>query len=279
VSRRAGGRAPPAVVRPRRWLISVRRVVAGRRTLTPVRLPALVLVLAAAAFAAPAARACGVSTADGLSSCSLEEHEEETRPRWRAGAAGLYTSTTIDFGNFRSAETRGSVTAALAYQPTRRLTFQLAAGSTVGGHLDTPAGVYDFSPGPTVAIGASYRLIQGTRPFVILTANLSFSDAETRPSNPDAASNSIAHYDAFDLRGGVLVGTTLWRLLSPYAVVRAFGGPVYWSLQGEDVIGTDAHHYQVGAGLTLVVVHRVDVFVEGIALGERSLAAGAAFAF
>ena len=243
-----------------------------------------VLVLAAAVLAAPAARACGVSTADGLSSCSLEEHEEETRPRWRAGTAGLYTSTAINFGAFRSDETRGSIIASLAYQPTRRLTFQLAAGSTVGGHLDTAAGVYDFSPGPTVAIGASYRLVQGTRPFVILTANLSFSNAETQLSGADAAANPAVpnpevRYDAFDLRGGVLVGTTLWRLLSPYAVVRAFGGPVYWQYQGANVTGTDAHHYQVGAGLTLVVVHRVDLFVEGIPLGERSLAAGAAFAF
>jgi hypothetical protein len=41
----------------------------------------------------------------------------------------------------------------------------------------------------------------------------------------------------------------------------------------------DAHNYQVGAGLTSVVVHRVDLFVEGIPLGERSLAAGAALAF
>jgi hypothetical protein len=245
--------------------------------LPPVRLLILVLVFAAAAVAAPAARACGVSTADGLSSCSLEEHEEETRPRWGVGAAGLYTSTVIDFGDFRSAETRGSVIASLAYQPTRRLTFQLAAGSTVGGHLDSPAGVSDFSPGLTMAIGASYRLVQGTRPFVILTANASFADAETHLRGADAVSGP--HYDALDLRGGVLVGTTLWRLVSPYAVVRAFGGPVYWSVQGEDVIGTDAHHYQVGAGVTLVVVHRVDLFVEAIPLGERSLAAGAAFAF
>jgi len=243
-----------------------------------VRLLTLFLPLAAA-FAARPARACGVSTADGLSSCSLEEHEEETRPRWRAGAAGLYTSTAIDFGSFRSDETRGSVIASLAYQPTRRLTFQLAAGSTVGGHLDTAAGVYDFSPGPTVAIGASYRLVQGTKPFVILTANLSFSDAKTQLSGPDAASNPEVRYDAFDLRGGGLVGTTLWHLLSPYAVVRAFGGPVYWQYQGTNVTGTDAHHYQVGAGLTLVVAHRVDLFVEGIPLGERSLAAGAAMAF
>jgi len=49
--------------------------------------------------ASVSARACGVSTADGLSSCSLAEHEEETRPRWRVGASAACTSTAIDFGN------------------------------------------------------------------------------------------------------------------------------------------------------------------------------------
>ena len=179
-----------------------------------------------------------------------------------------------------SAATRPAAPSSLRwpYQTTRRLTHQLDAGSTVGGHLDTAAGVYDFSTGPTVATGASYRLIQGVRPFVILTANLSFSHAETQLSGErDAASSPMVGYNAFDLRAGALVGTTLWRLLSPYAVVRAFGGPVYWQYQGANVTGTDAHHYQVGAGLTLVVVHRVDLFVEAIPLGERSLAAGAAF--
>jgi hypothetical protein len=234
------------------------------------------LFWAVAAGPTPAARACGVSTPDGLSSCSLEEHEEETRPRWRAGAAGLYTSTAIDFGSFRSGETRGSVVASLAYQPTKRLTVQLAAGSTVGGHLDTPTGVYAFAPGPTAATGVSYRLVQGTKPFVILTANLSFSAATTEPSGTPG---DKVNYDAFDLRGGALVGTTLWRVLSPYAVVRAFGGPVYWQYLGTNVTGTDAHHYQVGAGLTLGIARRADLFVEGIPLGERSVAAGGAVAF
>src|SRR3954452_17720323 len=96
---------------------------------------AAVAFAAIALAATPRARACGVSTADGLSSCSLAEHEEETRPRWRLGASASYTSTAIDFGSFRSPETRGSAIASLAYQPTPRWTLQLAAGSTLGGHL------------------------------------------------------------------------------------------------------------------------------------------------
>ncbi len=241
---------------------------------------ALAIGIAAAGFLAttPQARACGVSTADGLSSCSLAEHEEETRPRWRLGASASYTSTAIEFGsNLTAPETRGSVIASLAYQPTPRLTWQLAAGSTVGGRLTTPAGTYDFSAGPTGAVGASYRLVQGTKPFVLLTANLSFSAATTQASG--APSGPRVSYDAFDLRVGGLVGTTLWQVLSPYAVVRAFGGPVYWQYQGASVTGTDAHHYQVGAGLTVLVASRVDAFVEGVPLGERSLAGGAAVAF
>jgi len=235
------------------------------------------VAIAAALAAAPRARACGVSTADGLSSCSLAEHEEETRPRWRLGASASYTSTSIDFGSFQSPETRGSVIVSLAYQPTPRWTMQLAAGSTVGGHLVTPAGQYDFSAGPTAAIGASWRAVPGTKPFVVLTSNLSFSTTRTEANG--AVPVGSTSYTALDLRLGVLVGTTLARVLSPYAVGRVFGGPVYWAYQGEDVIGSDTHHYQLGAGLTVVAFGRMNVFAEGVPIGERSFAGGTTFAF
>src|SRR4051812_15761846 len=188
---------------------------------------AAVAFAAIALAATPRARACGVSTADGLSSCSLAEHEEATRPRWRLGASASYTSTAIDFGGgFVSPETRGAVIASLAYQPTPRWTLQVAAGSTVGGHLDTPAGQYNFSPGPTGAIGASWRAVAGTKPFVILTSNLSFSASGTEVVG---AGPSGSLYMALDLRLGAIVGTTIARVFSPYAVGRVFGGPVIWA--------------------------------------------------
>jgi hypothetical protein len=239
------------------------------------------LTWAVAALASPDVHACGVSTADGASFCSLAEHAEQTRPRWQLGASGSYTSTTIDFtGGLRSDETRRSVVASVAYQPWRRTTFQLAAGGTLGGQLTTPTGKVDFSDGPTAAVGAAWRVVDGARPFVILTSNLSFSAASTHStaSGTSGAGPEVS-YEAFDLRVGALVGTTILEVLSPYAVGRAFGGPVYWRYQGADVRGTDAHHFQVGGGVNLLVARRLSFFAEGIPLGERSVAAGGAVAF
>jgi hypothetical protein len=234
-----------------------------------------------ALVSSPEARACGVSTADGPTFCSLAEHEEETRPRWHVGASGSYTSTTNDFsGGLHSAETRRSVVASVAYQPWRRTTLQLAAGGTLGGQLTTPAGKYEFSDGPTAAVGAAWRVVDGARPFVILTSNLSFSAASTHStSSGTTGAGPEVSYEAFDLRVGALVGTTIFQVLSPYAVGRAFGGPVYWRYQGANVTGTDAHHFQVGGGVNLLVARRLALFAEGIPLGERSVAAGGAVAF
>jgi hypothetical protein len=236
----------------------------------------LALALALAELAAPPARACGVSTADGVSACSLQEHEEQTRPRWLAGASAIYTSTAIEFtGNLRFPETRNAVAAALAYQPTRRWTLQLAAGGVFGGRLSTPTGNYEFSPGATAAVGASWRAVEGSRPFVVVTSTLSGSFASTQLEGAGPSTG----YQAFDLRVGGLVGTTIAQVLKPYAVARVFGGPVFWRYQGMAVTGGDTHHYQVGAGLTVVLARRVSLFAEGIPLGERSLAGGAALAF
>ena len=239
-------------------------------------------MVSVALFAATASRAwaCGVSTADGLSACSLSEHDEETRPRWHAGASGIYTSTTIRFSDaLRGDETRSAVVASLAYHPTARLAYQIAAGGSFGGRLVTPAGNQEFSPGVTAAVGASWRVVDQSRPFVVLTGNLSFSATNTKLTDTNGAVGNPVGYQAFDLRVGVLVGTTLARIFSPYAVGRVFGGPIYWKYQGASVTGTDAHHYQVGAGLTLVVARRLNLFAEGIPLGERSLATGVALAF
>lgn len=220
------------------------------------------------------ARACGVSGVDGVSSCSLAEHNEALRPRWALSGSGVYTSTRLRFSNALHAEqTRDAAFAALAYLPTPKLTLQLGAGAALGGSLTLPDGRHDFSPGPTAFVGASYRAFDADA-FLLLTSLLSFSAARTQ-----LGSEPSVGYEAFDLRLGAELGTTLFGVLRPYLPVRVFGGPVFWHYQGASVTGTDTHHYQVGAGLGVAISRRVGAFAEGIPLGERALSLGLAAAF
>ena len=74
-----------------------------------------------------------------------------------------------------------------------------------------------------------------------------------------------------------MVGKT-FGVFTPYAAARAFGGPVGWTLAGEEATGSDAHHYTVGAGLTARPGRRLDLSLEVMPLGEQSATAAATFA-
>jgi hypothetical protein len=220
------------------------------------------------------AYACGAGGggAAGISGCSLAEHEEEARPKWRVGAGYAFTSTGLHFSDgLRVDEVRNGSIVLLDYSPMRRLTLEAGAGPFLGGNITTPAGRYALAPGLTSALGGSWRLFDadGAIPFGLLTAQLSYIS-----SSAPAGTG----YNAFDLRLGAAVGWTLGRTITPYLVGRAFGGPVYWRYQGAAITGTDDHHWQVGAGLSLRI-GRVDVFAEGVPLGEQGFTAGGGFSF
>ena len=230
-------------------------------------------VVGLSCFGATPANACGVSAA-GVPFCSLAEHDEAERPRWAVGVSGLYTSTALRFGaSLRPDQIRYATLATVAYLPTARLILQAGAGATLGGSLTAPSGQYEFSPGPTASLGADWRAFDNRRTFVLLTSALSFSAARTHLDGQPTVG-----YEAFDLRLGGQVGVNVANLFQPYAVARAFGGPVYWRYLGNAVTGTDTHHYQVGAGAALRVSKIVNVFLEGIPLGERALSLGASAA-
>lgn len=223
----------------------------------------------------PAALACGASGggAAGISGCSLAEHEEEARLKWRVGLDDSFTSTGLHFtGGLRVNQVRDSSLVTLDYRPARRVTLEIGAGAFLGGHISTPTGTYSMAPGFASVIAASWRVVDasGAIPFVLLTSQLSYDSSSTTGG---------VGYNAFNLRVGVAVGTTLWSLLTPYVVARAFGGPVYWRYLGAPVTGTDDNHWQVGAGLSVLLGGRVDLFAEGVPLGERGVTAGAGFSF
>ncbi len=231
------------------------------------------LGFALGSLAPRAGYACGVS-ASGVSSCSLAEHDEAVRPRWAVGVSGLYTSTRLRFsGGLRADQQRAASLASLAYLPTPRLVLQAGLGVAFGGSLTPPDGKYDFSPGPTALIGADFRAYDDGRYFLLLTSALSFAAARTHsPLGVDTG------YQAFDLRLGAEFGVQLAKIFRPYAVTRVFGGPVYWRYLGDSVTGTDTHHYQVGAGAGVRVSKAVNVFLEGVPLGERAVSFGVGLA-
>lgn len=240
-------------------------------------LPYLLPVASAAlcASATRAAYACGAGGggAAGINGCSLAEHEEEARPKWRVGADYAFTSTGLHFGSgLRVDEIRNSSLVSVDYAPLRRLTLEAGVGPFLGGSITTPAVRYSLAPGLVSVLGGSYRILDadGAVPFVLLTAQLSYITS--------SAPQDVG-YNAFDLRLGAAVGTTFWHALTPYIVGRAFGGPVYWRYQGTAIVGTDDHHWQVGAGLSLRLGKQVDLFAEGVPLGEQGVTAGAGVSF
>jgi hypothetical protein len=221
----------------------------------------------------PTAQACGVS-ASGVASCSLAEHDEAVRPHWAVGVSALYASTRLRFGDdVHADQVRYATLASLAYLPTAKLVLQAGAGAAFGGSLTLPDAEYQFSPGPTALIGADYRAFDDGRYFLLLTSGLSFTTARTH--SPGEAS---VNYTALDLRLGAQFGVDLAQVLRPYALARIFGGPIFWHYNGEAVIGTDSHHYQLGAGLALRVSKAFNVFAEGVPLGERAVVVGVGLA-
>ncbi len=238
----------------------------------PPRLISIALVIIAPLLAARA-RACGVS-ASGVSSCSLAEHDDTKRPHWAVGVSGLYTRTRLRFsGSLHADQTRFATLATLAYLPTARFVLQLSAGAALAGSLALPDGEHDFSPGPIAAAGADFRAFDDGRYFALLTSSLSFSSARTRLGD-----NGSVGYQAFDLRAGTELGIVLATIFRPYFAARVFGGPVYWHYNGAAVTGTDTHHYQVGAGVGVRVTRAMNLFAEGIPLGERAVSFGAGVA-
>jgi hypothetical protein len=236
----------------------------------------LALLGVAGTFAWPrSALACGATTggAAGVDGCNLAEHQEEARPKWRVGPSYSFTSTGLHFDSgLRVDEIRNSSVIALDYRPFPRLTFEAGAGPFEGGSITASGTRYTLAPGFVGVVGGSFRVVDpdGMVPFVLLTAQVSYASSST---------TGDVGYNALDFRLGTAIGTTLWHALTVYGVGRAFGGPVYWRFAGTALVGTDDHHWQVGGGFSLRVLRRVDLFAEGIPLGELGVSAGAGYSF
>lgn len=208
--------------------------------------------------------------------CNLSD-APAARPLVRVGLSYSFTSTTILFGSGRRADLIRHAAFVSAELPLgERAALSVSTGGVAGGHLDDGPRRFSLGPGFANAIGASYRLVDGSgaAPLVLLTGAFSFTHART------SGGGESPSFTAFDARAGALVGKTIADVVTPYALGRVFGGPIFWRFRGDAVTGTDLYKYQAGAGLSARLFgHRVDAFVEGVAVGERGVSAGAGLSF
>lgn len=164
----------------------------------------------------------------------------------------------------------GTVMAQAAYQATPRLVVALGLGAVVDGTIADG----DIAPGPAASASASWLALLETerRPFILAGLSLAYSRATA------VADDGMEHtLTAADARIGAMVGKT-FGAFTPYAAARFFGGPVGWTIAGDDATGTDANHYTVGAGLTVRPGRRFDLSVEAMPLGEQSATAAVTLA-
>lgn len=151
----------------------------------------------------------------------------------------------------------------------------ISPGGVLGGTIEVEGVKHSISPGPLLGVAASWRVVDpATSPlFVLFGASLSASTVMT------SVDLQRARLTAADLRFSFVAGKTFFDVLSPYAVVRAFGGPVYWKIRGETVSAGDRYHYHAGLGLSLAIPAGIDAFAEIAPLGEKraTLGVGATF--
>ncbi len=159
-----------------------------------------------------------------------------------------------------------------AWLINRQWAIRAVAGVLLDGGLQ-PEGQasHDFEPGGLVAAGVEYRASegQGKTPSVDLSFFLGASWSQTVAPGTDAKTS----YFAGDARLGARFGWVIQEKIFPYVAARVFGGPVNWELDGEDVVGTDVHHYQLALGVA-TSLGKVGLFAEWAGLGEQALSAG-----
>ena len=156
-----------------------------------------------------------------------------------------------------------AVSGALEYRVSEKMTLVGAGGVLIMGTL----GSVPTTPGGVLSIGLSSLLLeQGTySPFLQLSGSLAVSTMRALDVN----------YVAIDFRAGLAAGWTFFDRLTPYAVFRAFGGPVFYG----SALGTDAYHVQLGAGLVVGLPFGFDLSAEVIPLGEQRVTAGLGYTF
>jgi hypothetical protein len=240
-------------------------------------------------FHAHDSRACGVPPPGSPPGFHCGDTEQSAPPRFRTSFSYLFSSTRLVFTGDKKADVERQIAGSgIEYRPNDRWSAQLSFGVLTRGRMRFIETSHTLVSGLSLSLSASYQLLP-ERPsgfFAGLTGTVGYANAKTSEFTPIAGASAGAElrgasiaYNAFDARLGLTAGKTFADVVALYATARVFGGPVFWKLRNEQVLGTDIYKYQVGAGASFSPFRNVDVFVEGIAFGERALALGAGVSY
>jgi hypothetical protein len=177
---------------------------------------------------------------------------------------------------------RRAISASVDYRLSAASTLSFGGGASLGGRLVMNGNRYEIAPGWLATASYSRRLLdgRGAAPFLLFGVSGGGSGASTQQMILGRAmSTSAVSLYAFDIRIGLTVGKTFWNVLSPYAAVRAFGGPVIWNIDGKTRTGTDQRHFQVAVGMVSSLPRGFDLFAEVAPGGERAVTIGGGVGF
>ena len=176
-------------------------------------------------------------------------------------------------GEFDADLSQYAAVASAGYRAFEQTTVQLSAGAVLGGRLSANATDHEVRPGFLLSAQVAQQWLDPGAPFLVTSFAFGYSSARTE--SPQGESSRLT---ASDLRFSLLAGYTVSEWLSPFALTRAFAGPVAWEDGGADRSGSDRNHYALGAGI-VARASGARLTLSGSALGERSVSVGASYHF
>jgi len=201
--------------------------------------------------------------------------EGATTSAYVVGASVGAMRTHVRFDGDATFElTEQAATAFGAYSSSTGWSIRATFGGLLDGALERGGTTHDLRPGFVGAIGSSRQWTLGDGQwFVTGSFGLSVAVASTH----ETGAVDDPRFVAGDFRLGWIAGRTFAKIWSPYVLARGFGGPVWWTVDGEDVTGTDTRHFQLGAGSSVATSWGLTIVVDVSALGEQAASVGASW--
>lgn len=161
-----------------------------------------------------------------------------------------------------------SLSLAVGRRLGERASVVLGGGVVTGGSLIGAGRRYHVGTGFVASATGGYRVFGGRdgEPYGVGTLSMGLS----RTHASHAASGEDEALGATDLRIGGELGITLFEHLRPFALARAFGGPVEFVREGEKRTGSDRHHYALGFGARSEIWRGFELGFETSLAGERA---------